>query len=108
MLIFKKGIPASGLKQEMLHALDVATGVFEGYNKDCIVTSARSGKHSNYSHHYKGLAVDLRSHHLAGNDMRQDVLTDLRSVLGNEYQVILEAVGTSNEHYHLEYDPVSL
>jgi len=104
-LHFKEGIPATGLQREMLFALDIATAVFKKVGKDCIVTSARSGRHSRYSHHYKGLAVDLRSHHLVDKAMREPVLRDLSRELGPQYQVLLEAVDTPNEHYHIEYDP---
>ena len=103
MLIFKRGVRASGLKEEMLVALDVATDVFSRLEKDCIVTSARGDKHGDHSHHYKGHAVDLRRKHLDSDQQAKILLIDLENDLGPGYQVVLES-----DHFHIEYDPRSV
>ena len=100
MLQFKPGVPCAGLCPEIYQALDLATAVFDGIGKDCIVTSARNGKHTaTYSRHYSGMAVDLRRKHLTleqTENMRQ-LLTD---TLGSDFTVILEST-----HFHVQYKP---
>lgn len=94
---FKKGVGLAGLKQEMLSALDTIADVFlhEGHN--CVVTSGRDGIHGRHSHHYKGLAVDLRVWDIEDIDLTVD---HLRLELGPDYQVYNEV-----DHIHVEYDP---
>jgi len=107
MFIVKEGETLSGLKEEMLIALDIATDVFTVYKKDCILTSGRCKGHGDYSHHYKGLAVDLRSKHI-DNEYSKDLLYELQEELGDDYQVLFENVGEDTEHYHVEYDPIQI
>ena len=100
MLQFKSGVPVYGLAPDMLRALDIATRVFTEIGADCIVTSARNGKHSaTYSRHYSGLAVDLRRKHLTlqAVEMIRSKLTD---ELGADFTVILEST-----HFHVQYRP---
>lgn len=94
---FKKGVCLEGLQPEMLKALDAVADVFlhEGHN--CVVTSARDGIHGRFSHHYKGLAIDLRVWDIEDIDMTVD---HLRMELGTDYQVFNEV-----DHIHIEYDP---
>ena len=105
MLIIKNNVRISGLKQEMLHALDEATAIFKARRVDCVLTSGRESGHSNHSHHYKGLAIDLRSKHLTGTANKYGVLSELKATLGDEYQVFFENEGKLQEHFHIEYDP---
>lgn len=101
MLVFKKGVTCYGLQPEMLRALDKATAIFAEHNRDCVCTSARGGRHGMHSHHYKGLAIDLRTRHLPdpiSNGVT--IAAELRESLGDEYQVINE-----DTHIHIEYDP---
>lgn len=95
---FKDGVNLKGLQPEMLHAIDVAAKVWEESNLILTITSAREGQHGAHSHHYKGLAIDVRIHDIAGSV--GDYVCRLRDALGPEYQVIGEAT-----HIHIEYDP---
>lgn len=67
-------------------------------------TSINDGKHSANSLHYSGMAVDMRSKHLTQEESRK-VFFALRNDLGGDYDVLLEAENTDNEHLHIEYDP---
>jgi hypothetical protein len=96
---FKTGVYLSGLQPEALLALDHATRVYAEFDKECVCTSARGDRHSNYSHHYKGLAVDVRTRHLT-EPQRIAISERLQNALGHDYQVILERT-----HLHIEYDP---
>ena len=69
-----------------------------------VVTSLKDGKHGPNSLHYSGLAVDVRSKHLMQEESRK-VFFALRNDLGPDYDVLLEAEGKENEHFHIEYDP---
>lgn len=99
MLRFKQGVRAYGLAPEMLLALDRAAIVYQAFDKDCTVTSARGDRHSVKSRHYSGLAVDLRTRDLTEVQIRQ-IHEGLIQALGPDYDVILEA-----DHFHIEYDP---
>ena len=108
MLKLKSNVKLSGLKEEMLWALDQAQGIFQSHGKDCVVTSARDTGHCDHSQHYKGLAVDLRSRHIQYTTEKVEVLGALKAILGHEYQVIFENEGKPQEHFHIEYDPRQL
>lgn len=100
MLFFKKGVKLYGLQPEMLWAADHATEVYARFDKDCVITSARGDRHGAHSHHFKGLAIDLRTRHLTTPQQLQ-VQSQLQGALGNSYQVVLE-----KDHIHVEYDPI--
>lgn len=81
----------------MLVALDKLMELLERENVSLVITSARGGVHKRYSHHYKGLAVDVRTWDI---QKPNDMCRLMRSVLGSDYQVINEPT-----HIHVEYDP---
>jgi hypothetical protein len=85
-------------------ALPMIEVIFDHLEKDVIITSARDGIHSTNSLHYAGRAIDLRSHHLSSS-YKQLILIQLKITLGRDWDVLLENPGTSNEHYHLEFQP---
>lgn len=68
-----------------------------------VVTSIWDGHHSENSLHFIGCAADVRSKNLNG-DEKHRVLHKTISRLGTDYDLILEAEGEANEHYHLEWD----
>ena len=83
MLLVKEGVSLYGLQPESLWALDVATQVFqEKAGLDCVLTSGRGGKHGAFSHHYKGLAVDLRRRHVLDETMLEEIVKSIRERLG--------------------------
>jgi len=70
---------------------------------ECVITSANDSTHSTLSLHYKGMALDFRTHDYPGN--KQALLTKIKTNLGQDFDVVLEALGEPNEHLHLELDP---
>ena len=101
MLAWKPGVPCAGLCPEILMALDLATAVFDEIGKDCIVTSARNGKHrAKHSRHYAGLAADLRRKHTT-LEQTETIRQRLTETLGSDYTVLLEAT-----HFHIQYKPI--
>jgi hypothetical protein len=76
-----------------------------------VVTSLNdSGEHhSRNTLHAIGHAVDLRTHSLAFDNLAkvqlgQELWENLGGANG-EYDVVLEDLGGSNEHIHIEYQP---
>lgn len=69
------------------------------------LTSGDDGHHMLGSKHYTGDAVDLGSHEFPPAE-KHAFVADLQRSLGADFDVILEHEGTSNEHIHVEYDPV--
>lgn len=71
---------------------------------EVVITSGRDGSHMANSLHYRDRALDFRTHHLA-DAAKHAFIALLKTKLGPDYDVILEGLGTPNEHGHAEYDP---
>ena len=72
-----------------------------------IITSARDSRHSEMSFHYEGRALDLRSNDLptqTKHQALQEMKAAVRAPEGYRFDILLEAEGEPNEHYHLELD----
>jgi hypothetical protein len=99
----KEGVVLDRIRPEILracadiHSLMEATGQFT-------ITAGLDGKHKVGSLHYVGKAVDIRSKHITDPVMKKRVLSEIKNILGKDYDCILECEGEANEHYHLEYD----
>jgi hypothetical protein len=101
ILALKDGVSLVGLQPEALYGIDVCLFVFHDAGLRMTLTSCRDGAHGKYSHHFKGLAWDIRVWDLTG---RIDwMCRKLREKLGPDYQVINE-----DDHIHVEYDPLDL
>lgn len=66
-----------------------------------VITSGSDGTHMEGSKHYTGEALDVRSKTLNAT-VRQQFITTLRAQLGPSFTVLLEDVGTANEHVHCQ------
>jgi hypothetical protein len=98
---FKSGVALYGLQPEMLYAIDICTRIFASHNKSLVITSAKDGRHANFSLHYKGFAIDIRIW-----DIKHEIVAYCQEIgreLGKNYQVINEG-----DHIHIEYDPQEL
>lgn len=69
--------------------------------KETVVTSGNDGTHMNGSKHYMGEAFDFRVHHWPMG-LKDKIYQDIKAQLGKEFDCLLEAVGTPNEHLHVE------
>lgn len=98
-LYFKEGVNLTGLQPEALFGVDRCLDVFHARGLPLTITSARDGRHGKHSHHFKGLAWDIRIWEI--EDEVAQVCNELREALGPDYQVIQEP-----DHIHVEYDPV--
>ena len=100
-MILKAGVRLAGLQPQMVLAAMVVNEIYG--DTECVITSANDSKHSAASLHYKGCALDFRTHNYTNDKV---YLRDkIKAALGQDFDVVLEAVGTPNEHLHVEYDP---
>lgn len=103
--MIKAGVRIEGLRPEIVLAIVLVQPLFFERGIPLVITSVVDGKHSKGSRHYVGLAVDLRSKQVDGFKQKADLLHEMKKVLGDQYDVILEDQGEVNEHYHIEFDP---
>lgn len=100
MIQIKEGVSLLGLDSKMVLALIICDQVYHDHGiEDCVLTSGTDSKHGEHSHHYKGLAIDIRTRNVEPNK-RAPIVTVIQKQLGIEYQVVLES-----DHIHVEYDP---
>lgn len=95
----KKDVDVSGLKEEIIYAVNIASDIFRNHGIEPVITSGMEGDHGPTSLHYAGLAVDMRTHSTP-KEILPDVIRYIKTALGKEYDVILET-----DHLHIEYDP---
>ncbi len=101
----KSGVKLSGLQPQTLLGMLIAEEVFAEFGVPLVVTSCNDGKHSAQSLHYNGRAFDARTKYPELDGRELELQTALREALGPDFDVALEAIGTDNEHAHLEFDP---
>jgi len=100
-MILKPGVRLAGLQPQMVLVAMVVDEIYG--DTECVITSANDSKHSERSLHYQGCALDFRTHNYS-ND-KGELRDRIKAALGQDFDVVLEAVGTPNEHLHVEYDP---
>ncbi len=100
----KAGVKIQGLQPEVLMGVLILSKVFEEFNIPFVITACTDGKHMKGSKHYVGQAVDARSKNVP-KDKKHVILAEAKRRLGKNFDLILEAEGKLNEHYHLEFDP---
>jgi hypothetical protein len=90
------------------HILDLVTKVMFDFGLDCVVTGGLEGTHGLYSAHYRGMALDFRSQHIPSpkRGLVYDTLCTQfgcdHTGKGTTYDVLWEAIGKPNEHFHIE------
>lgn len=104
-MAIKYGVRLTDLVPQMVLAYAIVKDVFNRFMPfyKVIITSGNDGRHSIKSLHYYGRALDFRTKDYIGNKFR--LFEEVKIALGDNYDVVLEDVGTDNEHLHVEYDP---
>ncbi len=104
-------VQVAHLSGGILFALQVIEGVYGAHGADEVeITSGNDGRHSLTSLHYDDNAVDIDTQD-AGKaaewtDQHKVVIrNEIKERLGLDFDVILEGVGTPNEHLHIEKQP---
>ena len=100
----KPGVSLLPLSPQILLALIIVNSVFSKYKVELVITSVADGKHNPKSLHYAGYAVDVRSKHIESDALKQALLEECKEALDTDFDMILEALGKEQEHYHLEFD----
>ena len=105
---WKTGVVPFMLHDEIHLRLPVIDGVWmEVTGHQALCTSARDGRHRQFSGHYKGKALDLRVRETVFTDatwpkLHPDEITRitllLKERLGDEWLVLFEG-----DHFHVEY-----
>lgn len=99
------------MSPQILFAIIVADGVYREHGAALVITSLNDSGHVHraMSLHAIGHAVDLRTHNLDLTSTEKYALAeDIWARLGGregQFDVILEGVGSSHEHLHIEYQP---
>ena len=95
----KHGVSLSRLSHHMLLVWLVVDSLWADAGSEAVITSGRDGVHSQRSKHYTGQALDFRTNTLTSQEV-QRLAQECRDILGNDYDVVVEA-----NHLHIEYDP---
>lgn len=103
-MTLKPGVRLTDLVPQMVLAAFIIDGCFARRGCECVITSGNDSKHSAQSLHYKGRALDFRTKYDALNGHEQELRDEVKAALGNDFDVVIEAVGTDNEHLHVEFD----
>lgn len=92
-------VKIDGLQAPMLRACAVVDEAFLRHARhEVTMTSAKDGKHSDESLHYKGLAGDFRTRDVTPNELVL-IFAEVRAKLPPPYEVIDEKT-----HMHVEHD----
>lgn len=98
--MIKAGVDLRGIQPQMAIAYTIAASLYRLHcNAGCVITSASDGKHGANSLHYKGKALDLRTHNIPASAIPL-VVQSLKDALGAQFDVVLE-----KDHIHIEFDP---
>lgn len=99
----KVGVRLKDLQPQMVLAALIVERIFVERGGACTITSANDSTHSATSWHYKGRALDFRTHDFPGD--KQELLAALKAELDSDFDILLESLGGPQEHIHVEYDP---
>ena len=103
-LVLAPNVSLRGLQAPLLIGLQALQAIASKIGiEELVLTSVTDGKHSVKSLHYVGAACDIRSKTLA-KEQKQALLLAFNSQMGRQFDFIIEDVGLSNEHFHLEHD----
>jgi hypothetical protein len=104
VLACKAGVRFKGFTVPLLHLLGALLRVGRARGEVLTITSGSDGQHSlkPYSRHYTLEAVDFRTKHLATSAEKHDLIAQVQRELGDQFSVLLENEGRSNEHGHAQ------
>ena len=96
----KPGVSLKNIKPELIFAWQVAHGIYTNYGYELVITSGtEEAKHTKYSAHYLGYAIDLRIRMFKFNEAPK-IVAELKNALGEDYLIILH-----DTHIHIEFRP---
>ena len=98
----KPGVKLKDLQPQTVVAMVVVDSIYKAHDTECVITSCNDSTHKSDSFHYRGLAIDVRTRNYFED--KQALRDEIAEALGEEFDVLLESVGTESEHLHIEYD----
>lgn len=98
-----------GLRPELLAGMVIVGDVFTVRGYVLEFSHGMDGVHSRASLHYNGCGIDgiLRpdSNQAMSVTLKISITQTAVLALGQDFDFILEGLGTANEHWHLEFQP---
>lgn len=91
-----------GLEPVMFSALktiELCCKIANGDSYEITITSARDGSHMKNSHHYVGLAIDIRSRDMSNVTDSAKWIDKFLNINGKSFDIVIE-----NDHIHIEFD----
>lgn len=105
MIEIKLGVRLFGVREPVWVGVRVAEGLWAKAGVDIlVVTSGMDSRHSDYSGHYRGDALDVRTKTLPPGAAK-GIMARLATALGEDYFIKFEDEGGANEHGHIEWRP---
>lgn len=104
-MILKPGVKFGNHIMAILCAMRVVETIYEKHGVEFVITSINDGKHMDRSLHYEDRAFDVRTKNIPFSVQKESIRKEIKTALGNDFDVILESEGTDNEHLHVEHDP---
>ena len=108
MIGLKSGVSLKGLQASTTLAIFAVHELFMSKGIKFTITSCNDGDHMVGSLHYKGFAFDVRTHDIvlqSRGTYLTSLVTEVKTMLGPEFDVLLEDLAGPNEHMHVEFDP---
>jgi len=109
----KDGVSLDHMHHRIYSAIGLLAPLFDQFGcRELWITGARERGHTtnpDVGRQFHWLpdstcqAIDIRTHDITGD--KHDMQRIVARLLGPSYDVILESIGTSNEHLHIQYDP---
>ena len=96
----KKGVKLLGVKPELIIGLIICNTVYEKHGVEMVITSKTDGKHRDYSDHYKGYGMDLRTRNIPDVQTRSAIEMGIKESITEDYRIIFE-----KDHFHFAYKP---
>lgn len=101
-----KSVQLIVLSPALMHIFNTLVGMnmeqIPIYPKDWVITSINDGEHMEGSRHYTNEALDLRSKNFKDQSTKEAFEAVLQLRLGKKFTVLLENIGKSNEHFHIQ------
>lgn len=94
-----------GVQPRMINILAALANVVATVQNppEVYITAGIDGVHSPNSLHYALQAIDIRTKNFPTQSSKGEFVKALQAELGPDYTLILESVGSPNEHLHVQY-----
>jgi hypothetical protein len=94
-----------GFRPEVVLGLSIINAFSVQNNFDCMLSHGIDGVHSRASIHYNGGAADIVFISPISSKDKIEHHKKLSKMLGQDFDLLLEDLGSENEHLHCEFQP---